>query len=130
MKKHPTNRNTMVADPVNLGHPGTPANQANDLSEAHVAGKMAGRNGKGRNFNITVDNVPYFVKAVPYAFNGETRFYVSINGGTEHVFTRVRELGRLRSIDLDSFTLPSTVEDAISDRLQSKEEGKTAGNSR
>src|SRR5687768_6037807 len=49
-----------------------------------------------RTFNLLVDDVPYLVKASPYSFNGEARFYININGGEDHVFTWDSELGALR----------------------------------
>jgi len=73
-----------------------------------------------RHFNILVDSVPYMVKAVPFSFNGETRFRVSFNGSPEHVFTWDSSLGQLRAIDDDSSTLPDNLEVAISEKLQSK----------
>jgi len=73
-----------------------------------------------RHFNILVDSVPYMVKAVPFSFNGETRFRVSFNGSPEHVFTWDSSLGQLRAIDDDSSTLPDNLEIAISEKLQAK----------
>jgi hypothetical protein len=71
-----------------------------------------------KSFNILVDEVPYLVKSSPFTFNGETRFYVNVNGGGEHVFTWDSELGRLRAIDDTASTLPEAVEEAISHRLE------------
>jgi len=74
---------------------------------------------KERSFNLVVDDVPYLVKATPFLFNGEVRFYISINGGDEHVFTWDSELLRLRGIDDNSSVLPEALEEAISQKLQS-----------
>lgn len=71
-----------------------------------------------RSFELLVDDVPYFIKATPFSFNGETRFYIKINGGTDHVFTWDSELGQLRAIDDNASTLPLVLEEAISQRLQ------------
>jgi hypothetical protein len=71
-------------------------------------------------FNLLVDSVPYMVKAMPFTFNGETRYRVSYNGSPEHVFTWDSSLGQLRAIDDDSSTLPDNLEEAISEKLQSK----------
>ena len=73
-----------------------------------------------KSFSILVDRVPYMVKAVPFSFNGETRYRVSFNGSPEHVFTWDSSLSQLRAIDDDSSTLPDNLEIAISERLQSK----------
>lgn len=72
-----------------------------------------------KNLNIMIDDVPYILKVSPFLFNGETRFYVSVNGGTDHVFTWDSELGRLRAIDDNSGILPSALEVAISQKLES-----------
>jgi len=73
-----------------------------------------------KKFNILVDSVPYMVKATPFTFNEEIRYRVSFNGSPEHVFTWDSSLGQLRAIDDDSSTLPVNLEEAISERLQSK----------
>ena len=67
-----------------------------------------------------MDNVPYMVKATPFEFNGEIRYRVSVNEGSEHVFTWDSTLGQLRAIDDDASTLPVNAEEAISEKLQSK----------
>jgi hypothetical protein len=73
-----------------------------------------------RRFNLLVDGVPYLVSANPFRFNGEVRYRVSLNGNSEHVFTWDSSLGQLRAIDDDASTLPDNVEEAISEKLQSK----------
>ena len=74
-----------------------------------------------RTFNLVVDDVPYVVSASPFTFNEEIRYYVNVNGGTDHVFTWDSELKMLRAIDDDSATIPDALEAAISERLQSKQ---------
>jgi hypothetical protein len=69
-------------------------------------------------FNLVVDKVPYLVKATPFDFNGETRFYVSINGGENHVFTWDSEVHEIRAIDDEASVLPVGVEEKISRELQ------------
>ena len=71
-----------------------------------------------KSFNLLVDEVPYLVKSSPFSFNGETRFYVNVNGSEDHVFTWDSELGRLRAIDDTASTLPESVEEAISHKLE------------
>jgi len=73
-----------------------------------------------RRFNLLVDSVPYMVSAKSFRFNGEVRYRVSVNGGSEHVFTWDSSLGQLRAIDDEASTLPDNVEEAISEKLQSK----------
>jgi hypothetical protein len=71
-----------------------------------------------KTYDLLVDEVPYLVSTEAFTFNGEQRFYVSINGGPDHVFTWDSELGRLTAIDRDAATLPDALEEQISDRLQ------------
>jgi hypothetical protein len=73
-----------------------------------------------RRFNLLVDSVPYMVTAKPFPFNGEVRYHVSVNGGSEHVFTWDSSVGQLRAIDDEASILPDNVEEAISEKLQSK----------
>ena len=73
-----------------------------------------------RAFALVVDDVPYFVNSTPFSFNGETRFYININGGEAHVFTWDSEVGMLRAIDDNASILPDALEEAISQKLQSK----------
>jgi hypothetical protein len=72
-----------------------------------------------KTYNILIDEIPYLVNAEPFSFNGETRFYVSINGSPDHVFTWDSELGRLTAVDRDAATLPDALEQEISNKLQS-----------
>jgi hypothetical protein len=73
-----------------------------------------------RQVNMLVDAVPYLVNISPFTFNDEQRFYVSINGGPEHVFTWDSEIGALRAIDDDASILPDAVEAEVSRQLQLK----------
>ena len=69
-------------------------------------------------FNMVVDKVPYLVKVNPFDFNGETRFYVSINGGENHVFAWDSDVHELRAIDDEASVLPVGLEEEISRELQ------------
>lgn len=69
-------------------------------------------------FEIRVADVPYRVKVEPFEFNTETRFKVSYNGGTEHIFTWDSDVKRLRAIDDDAGTIPDDLEVAIARRLE------------
>lgn len=68
-------------------------------------------------FSLRVDDVPYLVVAETFLFNEETRFYVSINGSTHHVFAWDAELQRLRAIDDSAGILPDALEKAINEKL-------------
>ena len=70
-------------------------------------------------FNMVVDKVPYLVKVTPFEFNGETRFYVSVNDGESHVFTWDSEVHEIRAIDDEASVLPVGLEEEISRELQS-----------
>lgn len=76
--------------------------------------KVAG----AESFQLLVDGVPYFVKVIPFDFNGEMRFRVSYNDGPENIFTWDSSLGRIAAIDDDSIVIPDSVEQAIAARLQ------------
>ena len=71
-----------------------------------------------QSFELLLSGVPYFVKAEPFAFNGETRFRVSYNNSDEHIFTWDSSLGRLAAIDDDAGTIPDDLETAIAGKLQ------------
>ena len=76
-------------------------------------------NMREQNFEILVGGVPYFVNAVPFDFNTETRYRVRFNQSDEHIFTWDSSLGRMTAIDDDAGTIPDDVERAIATRLQS-----------
>lgn len=71
-----------------------------------------------QSFQLLLNGVPYFVKAVPFEYNTETRFKVSYNEGDEHIFTWDSSLGRLTAIDDDAGTIPDDLESAIAGKLQ------------
>ena len=72
-----------------------------------------------RSFDILIDGVPYLIRSVPFLYNDELRFRVTVNNDTEHIFTWDSEVSMLRAIDDDASTLPDRLEEAISDKLQS-----------
>jgi hypothetical protein len=74
-----------------------------------------------KTLSLLVDEVPYEVRVEPFTFNDERRFYVSVNGGTSHVFTWDSEIKTLRAIDDDAVDLPDALEQAISQKLQSQQ---------
>ena len=73
-----------------------------------------------KNFNLLVDDVPYFIKATSFSFNEEKRFYISVNDGTDHVFAWDSQVGRYRAIDDSASILPDALETEISGHLQSQ----------
>lgn len=70
-----------------------------------------------RTFNLSVDNVPYVVETEPFSFNEEQRYYIRVNGGTDHVFVWDAQLRQFRSLDDDAAELPNTLEEEISRKL-------------
>ena len=101
-------------------------NEGQDKPGDGIASFYSGRNNEPAakdemTFNLMVDSVPYLIKARPFSFNDEVRFYVNVNGGTDHVFTWDSELGRLRAIDDQSSIMPDALEEAISAKLESKQ---------
>lgn len=92
-------------------------NRKNNDSETLVSDKKL----KEHSFNMVVDSVPYFIKAVPFSFNDDIRFYISINGGTDHVFTWDPQVLGMRAIDDKAGDLPTSLEEAISRKIQSKQ---------
>lgn len=82
--------------------------------------KLHGPRTDERNFNLVIDGVPYFIKSIPFLYNDELRFRVIINDDSEHVFTWDSEVKMLRAIDDDASTLPDILEEAISEKLQSR----------
>lgn len=71
-----------------------------------------------QSFELLLNGVPYFVKAEPFSYNGETRFKVSFNNSDEHIFTWDSSLGRLAPIDDGAGTIPDDLENAIAGKLQ------------
>lgn len=73
-----------------------------------------------RRFDLVLDGVPYFIRSIPFLFNDEWRFRISINGEMEHLFTWDYSSNMLRAIDHDSSTLPAGLEEAVSNKLRSR----------
>lgn len=96
------------------------ASQFNRSSSSRPEEQDQSINTNERRFNLLLDSVPYMVTAKPFQFNEEVRYRVSVNGGSEHVFTWDSSLGELRAIDDEASTLPDNLEEAISAKLQSK----------
>lgn len=86
----------------------------------HVAGgnPEAGEDNRSVTFSIVADGIPYLAKVSPFSFNDETRFYIRINGGPQHVFAWDAELPGYRAIDDDAASMPDSLEEALSQKLQ------------
>lgn len=75
-------------------------------------------------FELLVDGVPYEVRATPFQFNDDIRFRVSFNGGQLYVFVYDQQLKRLTAIGEGTETIPVSLEEAISQKLESMEVSK------
>ncbi|OQP38649.1 hypothetical protein A4H97_18175 [Niastella yeongjuensis] len=73
-----------------------------------------------KSYDLVVDDVPYLVSAEAFTYNDEQRYYVTVNGGPQHVFIWDTDLKRLTALDTDedSATLPEALEEALSKKLQ------------
>lgn len=92
------------------------------LQKANEAGSenpTSGEDNKSVTFSIVADGTPYLAKVSPFSFNDETRFYIRINGGVQHVFTWDQEIPGYRAIDDEASLLPDSLEQALSEKLQS-----------
>jgi hypothetical protein len=87
-------------------------------NSAVASGKLHQLHTEERNFDLLIDGVPYIIRSVPFLFNEEWRFRISVNGDEGHVFTWDSEAKMLRAIDDEASTLPVGLEEAISDKLQ------------
>jgi hypothetical protein len=72
-----------------------------------------------QSFQLLLNGVPYFIKATPFEFNGDTRFTVSYNGSDDFVFTYDTTVGHYVAIGDDTVTIPADLEVAIAERLYS-----------
>ena len=79
--------------------------------------KKGNHTGERSSFDLSVNKVPYHVDVVPFTFNEEKRFEVSINGDEGHIFAWDPEIVGVRALDDAAATLPEELEKAISDRL-------------
>ena len=79
----------------------------------------SGEDNKSVTFSIVADGTAYLAKVSPFSFNDETRFYIRINGGVQHVFTWDQEIPGYRAIDDEASLLPDSLEQALSEKLQS-----------
>lgn len=73
-----------------------------------------------KTYVFLLDSVPYSVTAEPFTFNSGQRYYVTVNGGPEYIFSWDPEMGRLAAIDVDASILPDALEQEISARLEAE----------
>src|SRR5829696_3231737 len=64
-------------------------------------------------FDVVVDNVDYFVRIIPFDFNDETRYYVSVNDGPNHLFVWDEQMMQIRPLDDNASILPAGLDIAI-----------------
>ena len=69
-------------------------------------------------FELLVDGVPYEVRIIPFQYNDDIRFRVSYNGGPVFIFVYDQELKRLSAIGDGAGTIPDSLENAISQKLE------------
>lgn len=67
--------------------------------------------------NTMVDNVPYFVEAVPFQFNDQVRYNIMINGGPTDVFVWDEDVQLFKALNEDASTLPDGLIRAITTRI-------------
>ncbi|GAA0544077.1 hypothetical protein [Chitinophaga japonensis] len=76
-------------------------------------------------FELMLNNVPYWIKAVPFTFNSEARYRVSYNDGPEYIFAWDTNIEQFVAIGDASSTIPDDMEEAVAARLlQFTTEGK------
>jgi len=68
-------------------------------------------------YDLVVVGVAYHAEVSPYLYNGEKRFFITVNGEVEHIYVWDKEVVQLRAIDDDAPQLPDAFEKELSDRL-------------
>lgn len=91
-------------------------NEEYDIEDVPTIGRYAGNAADKVIFNLSVEDGAYIVKALPFLFNQQTRFYVSVNGGKEHVFAW--DAKKESFTDLSGDHLSPALESAVGDKLQ------------
>ena len=91
-----------------------------DRNNASPGKKVPALRTDERHFEMVLDGVPYSIRSIPFFYNDELRFRVLVNGEPGHLFSWDSEASLLRAIDDDASELPSALEEAISERLQSR----------
>jgi hypothetical protein len=109
----PTTNSSLVSRDVENEVPNTGETQLpDDLStEDH------GRRNHEQTYDFLIDGVDYFVRIVPFEFNDETRYKISVNDGPQHIFLWDEQVMQIRSLDDSAAVLPDTLETEISQKL-------------
>lgn len=89
-------------------------------NDAVAENKLPNLSPEVKRFDLIMDGVPYSIQSAPFLFNDEWRFRIRVNGDEGHVFTWDSEEHMLRGIDDESSVLPIGLEEAISEKLQSR----------
>ena len=96
-------------------------NNDEDPADAPSFGKLSPEDPGGtkneQTLDVVVDNVDYFVRIIPFDFNDETRYYVSVNDGPNHLFVWDEQMRHIRSLDADASVLPAGLVIAINRQL-------------
>jgi hypothetical protein len=96
-------------------------NNDEDPADLPAVGDLAAEGSRAgqaeQTYDFLVDGVDYFVRVLPFTYNDETRYYISVNDGPRHVFVWDEQLVQIRSLDDSAAILPDTLETAISRKL-------------
>ena len=96
-------------------------NNEEDPADAPPVGALAteqeGNAEKQLTFDFLIDGVDYFVRIMPFSFNDETRYYVSVNDGPNHLFIWDNQMKQIRSLNDEASVLPDGLDTAISHKL-------------
>lgn len=69
-------------------------------------------------FNIAIDGVPYFIRAVPCHYNSELQYKVSVNDNNDELlFIFDSEIGRYTAVGSGTEILPDNLELEIGNML-------------
>jgi hypothetical protein len=82
-----------------------------------LATEQAGNAEKQMTFDFLIDGVDYFVRITPFSFNDDTRYFVSVNDGPNHLFVWDDQMQQIRSLNNEAAVLPDGLETAISHKL-------------
>ena len=75
------------------------------------------KQGDQRSFHVNVDGVGYSITAVPFDFNEQVRYNVSVNEEEPVVFAWDTEMTMFKSLSDDTSTFPDGLMRAINDEL-------------
>ena len=116
-----TNDNVATKSNNNTATLNTEEQVANDFEINGSENEQLTSNAPKTTYNFVVDQIPYIVSVQPFTLNEQSRFYIQVNNGPEHVFTWDEQLKTIRAIDEDASQLPDALEEEISKKLQSQQ---------